>query len=265
MASKRKTLKVACVQMSATADVERNVRTAAQLTRAALEAGARLVVLPERFSAHRDDENLARDARLARKRLSVFAELARAHGAFIVAGSVPSHPRNGTFLNRSTVFGPKGIRVADYDKIHLFKATLPSGKRLDESARQRPGRRKVSFDAFGFRVGLAICYDLRFPELFLFHARRGAGVFALPAAFTAATGKLHWELLVRARAADSQSYVLAANLCGKSPARIALHGRSMIADPLGRVVARAGSKPCFITAEIAPHAVQDARGAMKLF
>ena len=265
MGSKTKTLKAACVQMCATADVERNVSQAAELTSRALKTGARLVVLPERFSAHRDGECLLRDARLARKRLSVFAELARRHKAFIVAGSVPWRVRGGKFLNRASVFSPNGIEVATYDKIHLFKATLPSGRQIDESAHQRAGRRKTSFEAFGFRVGLAICYDLRFPELFLFHARRSAGVFAVPSAFTAATGKHHWELVVRARAADSQSYVIAADQCGKSPARIPLYGRSMIADPLGRVIARARGTPCFITAEIKLRTIQETRSAMKLF
>jgi len=265
MGSKTKKLKVACVQMCATKDIDRNTRLAKDLTAGALEAGAKLVVLPERFSAPRDGADMSRDASSAQERLCEMADLARRHKAFIVAGSVPTNPRSGRFLNRTSVFNPQGALEACYDKINLFKARLPTGKQLDESIYQRPGRRKVTFKAYGFQVGLAICFDLRFPELFRNMSADGAEVFAAPSAFTAATGALHWELLARSRAIDSQSYIIAANQCGKSPAGVAQYGHSIIVDPFGRIVDIAGSKQCFITGKIDGSLIVKARNAMKIF
>jgi len=259
MTGKVKTASVAFIQMCAGTDVEANIERAHQMTARALARGAELVVLPERFAANRDGAPLAADAERTARGLGVFAALARRHGAYVVAGSTPRRAPDGKFTNRSTVFGPLGRPVAVYDKLHLFDAHLPGGRCMCESRRFKPGRRTVSFKTPFAEVGLAICFDLRFPEPFRRLAGRGVSVFAVPAAFTAPTGRQHWELLLRARAADSQSFVIGANQFGRSPAGVDLFGNSMIVDPRGHVLARARTTEAVMITRIDLECVTETR------
>lgn len=169
--------------------------------------------------------------------------LARKHRIWVHSGSFRTlTPGEDRFSNTTVVFNRDGQEVARYAKIHMFDITAPNGQSYRESAGCRPGDAIVTFDCEGIRVGLAICYDLRFPELFQALAQRGAQVIALPAAFTLVTGMDHWEVLCRARAIETECFVLACGQTGSYPygaERRANYGRSMIVDPWGDVIAKA--------------------------
>lgn len=234
-------LRVAAVQMVSGTDVERNLAQAARLIAQAAAAGASLVGLPEHFVllGRSDRDKLAiresdQDGPIQR----FLAEQAAAHGVWLVGGTVPMFsPNPGKVLNSSLVFAPDGSRVARYDKIHLF-GFENGAERFDEAATIVAGRTPCVFDVEthgGWRVGLSVCYDLRFPELF--RALLPVDLILVPSAFTHTTGEAHWEVLLRARAIENQCYVLA-------PAQGGLHengrrtwGRSMLVDPWGVVVA----------------------------
>jgi predicted amidohydrolase len=161
---------------------------------------------------------------------------------------VPDEPRPAA---ASLVYGPDGERIGRYDKIHLFDVDVPGGGESHrESAGMVPGRNVVVADTPVGRIGVAVCYDLRFPELFRILAIRGARVITLPAAFTKVTGRAHWEILVRARAIENQAFVVAADQIGTHPPDKESFGGSMIVDPWGEVLARAPDEECFIAANL---------------
>jgi deaminated glutathione amidase len=171
-------------------------------------------------------------------------EIARKHGVWVHAGSILTREGNeDKIFNRTYVFNRRGEEVARYDKIHLFDVTAPDGTSYRESASMKPGRKVVSYDCEGLRIGCAICYDVRFPELFQLLQAEGCDVIALPASFTLQTGKDHWEVLLRARAIETQSFVLATGMTGSyalpSGEKRFTYGHSMAIDPWGHVVARA--------------------------
>lgn len=179
------------------------------------------------------------------------AELARELGIWLEAGSIyesnpedPARPFNTTFLVR-----PDGTLAAKYAKLHPFDVVLPNGVTSRESDRVCPGKTLALGDTEWGKLGLAICYDVRFGEMFRIMALEGAKIFAVPANFTVNTGKDHWEVLVRARAIENECYVIAPNQMGKKP-RFTAYGNSLIVDPWGTVIARASDKPGVITAEI---------------
>lgn len=235
----RRPLTVAAVQMVSTPDVAANLDAAARLIARAADDGARLVALPEYFCllGQRDADKLAIRERDGDGPIQTFlAECAQRHRIWLLGGTVPLDSGSPTRVrNTSLLYGPDGTRRARYDKIHLFG--FQKGEELyNESATIEPGRQPVTFDTPFGRVGLSICYDLRFPELF--RALGEIDLLVLPAAFTEVTGRAHWEILLRARAIENQCYVLAIGQGGVHENRRETHGNSMLIDPWGEVIAR---------------------------
>jgi predicted amidohydrolase len=245
-------LKAAAVQLNATADGAANLATADRLVRAAAADGAELIVLPEKWTAMGSDEQLRAaaeplDARSTRWARALAAEL----GIELIAGSIVERvPEREKLANTSVHVGPDGELKAVYRKIHMFDVDV-GGRSYRESDLEEPGEEIVlSRTADGLELGMSICYDLRFPELFRILAVRGARAFPLPAAFTLATTRDHWEALIRARAIENQAFVIAANQIGEHPGGSRSGGRSMIVDPWGIVLAQAPDGDGHVIAEL---------------
>ena len=242
----------AAVQMSSSADRAANVSRATALIRSAATRGARLVVLPEVFSwrGPRADEAGAFET-IPGATTDALAALARECGIYLCIGSIlEATPEDGRAFNTSCLLDAGGNIVARYRKIHLFDVDLPGRVTVRESATRAPGDDTVVVPTELGVLGLSICYDLRFPELYRRLVRAGAQVLLVPSAFTFPTGAAHWEVLCRARAIESQCYVIAPDQTGRSPHGFADFGESMIVDPWGRVLARAPDGEGVITAEI---------------
>ncbi|MBI2684454.1 MAG: carbon-nitrogen hydrolase family protein [Actinobacteria bacterium] len=231
-------MRVAAVQMTAGADADANVETAGRLVAVAAAAGATLVVLPEKWPL------LEVGPRPGAQPQSVGGTWMRAargwaaeYGVTLVAGSLLERDGDGErAFNTTFVVDPTGTIVARYRKLHLFDVDV-EGRAYRESSTTRPGADVVTTVVDAVTVGLSICYDLRFPELYRALADRGADILAVPAAFTAATGRAHWELLVRSRAVENQAFVIAANQVGRHGDGAESYGHSMIVDPWGVVLA----------------------------
>ena len=255
--------KIAAVQMISGPEVAPNLATAARLVAEAAAAGARLVALPEYFpliGATDADRLAAREADGHGPIQDFLAQVASRHGLWLVGGSIPLMAENPAKLrNACLVFDPQGRRAARYDKIHLFGFTK-GDESYDEAATIEPGDQVVAFDSPLGRVGVAICYDLRFPELF---RRIGdMDLLVLPAAFTETTGRAHWELLLRARAVENQCYVLAAAQGGRHPNARLTHGNSMVIDPWGEVLARIDKGEGVVIAELNRQRLVDTRTSL---
>jgi predicted amidohydrolase len=244
-------VRVAAVQLNSTEDKERNLEIAWRLVREAAGAGAELVVLPEKFNVLGTVEQLREGAEpLDGPTMRLAAELAGELGVWLVAGSiVESVDADEKLRNTSALIGPDGEIEAVYRKIHMFDVEV-GGVTYRESDGEAPGDEIVLADAGGVALGLSVCYDLRFPEVFRVLAVQGARAIALPAAFTLHTGKDHWEVLVRARAIENQLFMIAAGQFGTHPPGHQSYGRSMIVDPWGLTLAVAPDQECFIAADI---------------
>ncbi|HEU0105417.1 MAG TPA: carbon-nitrogen hydrolase family protein [Vicinamibacteria bacterium] len=230
----------AAIQMNSTAEVERNLDTAERLVSAAAQRGAQLVGLPENFAFLRSEgqpvpEAQALDGAWVRR----MSELSRRHRLTLLLGSLPERIEGETRVyNTSVLLGPDGGTVATYRKIHLFDIDLPGLEHLKESRAVRPGDALVVADTPAGRIGLSICYDVRFPEMYRRLSRDGARVLAVPSAFTDRTGKDHWEILLRARAIENLAYVFAPAQVGPHGKGRASYGHAMIVDPWGTVLAQ---------------------------
>jgi predicted amidohydrolase len=231
-------LRVAAIQMSSTPDKEGNKETAEALIREAVSAGADLVALPELWSCHGFDEAYRENAEPVPGPTTDFlGELARELGIYLLGGSIlEGDPGAQRLSNTSTFFDPSGEMTAVYRKIHLFDVKVSDREYL-ESANIAPGSEIVTAKAGAATLGLSVCYDVRFPELYRLLALRGAEILAVPAAFTLQTGKDHWELLLRARAVENQAFVVAPAQWGQKADGRWTYGRSMIVDPWGTVLA----------------------------
>ncbi|MDQ6619350.1 MAG: carbon-nitrogen hydrolase family protein, partial [Pseudomonadota bacterium] len=234
-------MRVGAVQMISGPDVHENLDAARPMVAEAVAQGAELVVLPEYFGifgTSAADKVRVREQESAGPQQQFLAEQARAHRIFVVGGTVPIESGDPDRVRSAcVVYGPDGQRVARYDKVHLF-AFSRGEEHYDEGRTIQPGTARGAFDAPCGRVGLSVCYDLRFPELY-----RGLGDLSLllvPAAFTATTGAAHWHLLLRARAVENQCYVLAAAQGGLHPNHRRTFGHSMLIDPWGDITAEMG-------------------------
>jgi nitrilase len=256
-------MKLAAVQMISGPDVAPNLATAGRLIAEAAAAGAQLVALPEYFpliGATDADRLAAREADGAGPIQDFLAATARRHGIWLVGGSIPLLAQDpGKLRNSCLVFDAQGKRVCRYDKIHLF-GFRKGEEAYDEAATIERGDQVVAFDSPLGRVGVAICYDLRFPELF--RALGELNLLVLPAAFTETTGRAHWELLLRARAVENQCYVLAAAQGGRHPNGRMTHGNSMVIDPWGEVLARMDNGEGVVLAELDPQRLVDTRSSL---
>jgi len=245
-------LRVAAVQLNSTADPAANLAVADRLTRAAAADGARVIVLPEKWTAMGSDEQLRAAAQTLDGVAVQWARAtARELGVELVAGSIVELVEGQDKLANTCVHvGPDGELKAVYRKLHMFDVQV-AGRSYRESDLEDPGEEIVlSETADGLQLGLSICYDLRFAELYRILAVRGARAFPLPAAFTLATTRDHWEVLIRARAIENQAFVIAANQIGEHPGGNRSGGRSMIVDPWGIVLAQAPDGEGHIVAEL---------------
>ena len=251
-------MRVAAVQLTSTADLDRNLERADSLTRAAAADGARLVVLPEKWSVLGRGDDLRAGAQPLNGPVVGWARAtARELGIELVAGSICERDEDAqTLSNTSLHVGPDGEIHAVYRKIHMFDV-LVDGTTYRESEHEQAGDEIVlSTTADGVELGLSICYDVRFAELYRILAIRGARILTVPAAFTVPTTRAHWEILLRARAIENQAFVIAANQIGEhapaSDAGPALRsgGRSMIVDPWGIVLALAADRECHVVADL---------------
>jgi deaminated glutathione amidase len=241
--------------MRASDDKAKNLACAAVHVEAAARRGARLVALPEVFAWRGP---AARDAEMAEAldgpTVTRIAELARELRLTIVAGSILERPRDGAAgalpWNTSVVVGEDGSLLGVYRKVHLFDVALPGRVEVRESARRAPGDSVVCVETEVARLGLSVCYDLRFPELYRALCRSGAQVLCVPSAFTFPTGAAHWDVLLRARAIENQCYVLAPNQHGPTAEGHADYGHSSIVDPWGTLLARASDGEGIVVAEI---------------
>ena len=237
--------RVAVVQVTATADRAANLDTATRLIRESAGYGAETICLPEMWPfIGSDQDKVAGAETLDGPSMSAMRELARETGAWLLPGSFAEQSEvPNRVYNCATVIDPSGEVVAVYRKIHLFDIDLATGPRLMETDTVVPGTQAVLADTAMGRVGLSVCYDLRFPHLYQALREAGAQVLTVPAAFTSHTGKDHWEVLLRARAIEQQCYVVAPDQGGRHNSKRESHGHSMIVDPWGHVVARAPDGP----------------------
>ncbi|HEY3191755.1 MAG TPA: carbon-nitrogen hydrolase family protein [Solirubrobacterales bacterium] len=244
-------MRAAAVQLNSTDEYDRNLEVAERLVRASAADGAELIVLPEKWTVLGPPEALRSSAEpLDGPALSAAADWARELGVFLVAGSVPEVvPEWERLANTSVMFGPDGDRRAVYRKIHMFDVEVGDVS-YRESAVEQAGEEIALGEASGAMVGLTICYDLRFPELYRILALRGARVITVPSAFTERTGRDHWEVLIRARAIEDQVFLVAAGQIGFAPPHYQSYGRSMIVDPWGVVLAQAADTECFVAADL---------------
>jgi deaminated glutathione amidase len=243
-------LRVAAVQLNSSDEKPRNIEAAERLVREAAADGAELVALPEKWNLLAAGEALLAGAEpLDGPSLVAARGWARELGVHLLAGSI-SEATGERVFNTSVLIGPDGSDLAVYRKIHMFDVDV-GGVAYRESEHERAGGEIVSAEVEGLGgVGLSVCYDLRFPELYRILAVRGARLLAVPSAFTEATGRDHWEPLLRARAIESQAFVLAPDQVGEAPPHFSSHGHSSIVDPWGRVLAVAGAGETFVAADL---------------
>jgi deaminated glutathione amidase len=230
---------VAAIQMSSTPNKDDNIETAERLIRSAVTSGADLVALPELWSCHGLEKVYRENAESVPGPTTEFlGGLARELGVYVLGGSIlEGTPDSERLHNTSTLFGPDGEMSAVYRKIHLFDVKAPDREYL-ESVTIAAGTEIVTAKAGAATMGLSVCYDLRFPELYRLLALRGAEVLAVPAAFTLQTGKDHWELLLRARAVENQAFVIAPAQWGRKADGRWTYGRSIVVDPWGTILAQ---------------------------
>ena len=261
-----KNARLAAVQMVSTPRVAENLRSAGALIAEAAAQGADLVALPEYFAimgASDADKLAAREADGSGPIQSFLADTARRHGIWLVGGSLPllaaAAGEGGKAFNSCLVYDPQGERVARYDKIHLF-GFEQDGERYNESATIEAGSRLAACSTPFGRVGLSICYDIRFPELY-----RALGVvdlLVIPAAFTETTGRAHWEILLRARAIENQCYVLASAQGGRHENGRETHGHSLLIDPWGKIVDSLAKGPGLVVGQLDHARIAEVRASL---
>lgn len=252
---------IACIQNCATANLEETVRDAVNLTREAHSAGAKLICLPEFFSyLHLDDSGLevAPFWEHEHPALHAFQQLSQQLETWILLGSIAVFDSQSKKKNRSILLDSNGDIVVRYDKIHMFDVNLPNGEIYRESDVFSPGRRAVTADLPWGKIGLTVCYDLRFAYLYRSLAHAGAGILTVPAAFTRTTGQAHWHVLLRSRAIETGSYVVAPCQYGDHGAA-KTYGHSLIIDPWGRILEDGGENRGYIMTQVDMSEVAKAR------
>ena len=255
------------MQLNSGNDLTANLRAACSGVRAAAEQGAQLTMLPEYAALLDGSGRVMRDNSYPEDQhpaLPAFQALARETRAWLLPGSitVKIEGDGARMANRSYLLSPDGAIVARYDKIHMFDATLPSGKVIRESSAYRPGAQAVVADLPWGTLGMTVCYDLRFPQLYRALAKAGAIFMAVPSSFQRETGVAHWQPLLRARAIENLSYVFAPAMCGDHPGNRSTYGHSLIVDPWGKIVAELGTEPGVAIADIDAAEVARVRGML---
>jgi len=257
-------MRVACIQMRSTLDRAANVEAARALVAEAAEAGAELIATPEMTNVvDRSAKRLLADLpeEDALSEIAAFADMARSLRVHLLVGSLAVKRPDGRAANRAYLFDREGATVATYDKLHMFDVDLANGESWRESKIYGPGDRAVLVEAALAKIGLTICYDVRFPSLYRRLAQAGAEIFFVPAAFTKQTGAAHWHTLLRARAIETGAFVVAPAQGGTHEDGRETYGHSVVVDPWGRIVAeKADDAPGLLLAEIDLSAVEEARG-----
>lgn len=248
--------------MNSQPDVDLNLENARKWIRAAADEGAELVGLPEYFSFLGNlDERQSQAEEISRRSSQFLKETAAELGIYLLGGTFPVPAGDRKTYNRSLLVAPDGDVLATYDKIHLFDVVLSDEEQYRESDHIKPGKNgpvAVKTARLG-TLGLSVCYDLRFPELYRALISEGADVLTVPSAFTATTGKDHWEPLLRARAIENTAYVFAPAQTGRHGKHRFTHGHAFIIDPWGTIIADAGTEPGFAIAEIKPGRIEHVR------
>lgn len=260
-------LKAAIVQTNAKPDFADNMREVSALIRSAAKAGAKFIQTPEntcRMRAKVEDKLRESFDENDHPVISFYAALAKELGVTLLIGSISSiRVEGGKLANRSFLFAPDGRILATYDKIHMFDVDLPNGDKYRESDTNKAGNKIVVADIGGLKVGMSICYDVRFPHLYRTMGKAGAQILSIPAAFTVPTGQAHWEILLRARAIENGAFVMAAAQAGVHDGGRATYGHSMIISPWGQVLAQIqGDSAGYVCAELDLSDVDKARAAI---
>ena len=258
-------LRVACLQLNSGSDLPGNVATVRALAREAAGNGAQFVLTPEYAFMLDGRGRVMRDGALPADGGEVLAEmreLARELQVWLLLGSLTVRTEEERIANRSVLVAADGAIIASYDKIHMFDVTLPDGKIIRESSAYLPGDRAVIADTPWGKLGLTVCYDLRFPALFRALARAGASIISVPSSFQRQTGKAHWHPLLRARAIENECFILAPAMCGDHPGDRQTYGHSLIVDPWGEILTDGGEVPGIVYGEIDPARVAKVRRMM---
>ncbi len=252
----------ACVQLASDIEPEANLRVASEVIRRARDAGADFVLTPETT----DMMEMKRPAAFAKAKgeaehpgLAQLRDLAGELGCWLLIGSLVIRLSDERLANRSFLIDPAGQVAARYDKIHMFDVAVADGQSYRESKAYQPGSTAVLADLPWGRLGLTVCYDLRFPQLYRDLAQAGADFLTVPSAFTRLTGRAHWHVLLRARSIETGCFVLAPAQCGETSQGRQTYGHSLIVAPWGEVLAEAGEEPGMVLAEIDPARVAEAR------
>jgi predicted amidohydrolase len=246
-------LRVACLQLNAQPDLDANLDEVERLARAARAERAELIATPENTSgmyANRSALIASALPEAGHPGLARLTALAREIGVWLLVGSLSIRLENEKLANRSFLIDPTGMIVARYDKIHMFDSDPPDGQPYRESATFEPGQRAVVAETPFGRLGLSICYDVRFPALYAELASAGAQMIAVPAAFTVPTGQAHWHVLLRARAIETGTFVIAPAQTGEHAGGRRTYGHSLVVSPWGEVLADGGDSPGIITADL---------------
>ena len=257
--------RVALLQMQTGNDLDSNLATVQSMTREAAANGAHFVLTPEYALMMDGSGRVMRERALepnGAPALPALQELARELGIWFLAGSLTLKTEANLIANRSFLIGADGRVVASYDKIHMFDVTLPDGKVIRESSAYCPGDKAVVADSPWGKLGLSVCYDLRFPQLYRLLAKAGAAYLTIPSSFQRATGKVHWHTLLKARAIENACYVFAPAMCGEHPGNRSTYGHSLVVDPWGEVVADGGEAPGVVYADIEPAKIDKVRGML---
>jgi deaminated glutathione amidase len=253
----------ACIQLRSTGDVAENIRQTSALVREAAAGGARFIATPENTNIMAQDNRAKLAATFDEAQdpsLPAFASLAKELRVWLSIGSLHIKVSPEKTANRSFLFAPDGTIRARYDKIHLFDVTVATGESYRESTQVQGGHEAVLADTEFGAIGITVCYDLRFPQLYRKLAKKGAFAFTIPSSFTVPTGEAHWHVLLRARAIENGAFVIAAAQGGLHANGRKTYGHSLIVAPWGEVLAEAGTEPGVIFADIDPALSAEARG-----
>lgn len=261
----------AAIQMNSQPDLEQNIEKAEELVEQSAEKGACFVALPENFAFLGNDTEKHRQAeRISEAVLTDIPKWAQSYGVYLLAGGFPVRAKTEKVYNRAIMVNPKGDLIAQYDKIHLFDISLSDEEHYRESDWVEPGPKEAEQMASMVcdiepdngtlvRIGLSICYDVRFPELYRHLSNLATQVLCVPAAFTQPTGEAHWEILLRARAIENSCYVIAPAQTGRHGEKRKTYGHSLIIDPWGKILSDAGTFPGVALAEIDPKYLNEVR------
>ena len=259
------TFRVALLQMETGNDLAANLEAVGSMTREAAANGAAFVLSPEYVLMMVGSGRTMRERALepgGGPALPQLQSLAKELSIWLLAGSLTLKTDDGRIANRSMLISSTGEVIASYDKIHMFDCTLPDGKVIKESSAYSPGGRAVVADTPWGRLGLTVCYDLRFPQLYRSLAKAGARYLTVPSSFQRATGKDHWHPLLQARAIENACFVFAPAMCGEHPGNRSTYGHSLVVDPWGKILADGGEAPGIVYADVDPARVDKVRGML---